>query len=105
MTKKLPMYRTGSQAGTDPGIVFHTKMLLTSHVQQFGDQSNSPFLSIRNLLNWQLLPDDQARVVPRTLVSKIFNVLDVLEGSGLGVPSNNVGPPPDLLAGTVQQSS
>ena len=52
---------------------------------------NSPFLSIMNLLNWQLLPDDQARVVPGALVSKVFNILDVLEGVGLGVPCHNVG--------------
>ena len=78
-------------------------MPLTSHVQHFCDQTNSPFLSIRNLLNWQLLPDDQARVVPGALVSKVFNILDVLEGVGLGVPCHNVGQQPDLLAGIVQQ--
>ena len=75
-------------------------MLLTSHVQQFAEQANSPLFSIRNLLDRQLLPDDQARVVPGTLVSEVLNVLDGLVGGRLGVPCHNVGQQSDLLART-----
>ena len=49
------------------------------------------------------LIDDQARVVPGTLVSEVLNVLDVLVGGRLGVPCHNVGQQSDLLARTLQQ--
>ena len=70
---------------------------------KLGQEAKSPLLVVRNLLDWQLLLDPLARVVPGTQLSEPLNVLDVPASGGLRVPGHNVGKQPDLFAGAADQ--